>query len=303
MANAAGFSAPGVQSKIFGKTSGWYHGAKYDIANMWTAAIARDNDTLKRCLKASLNVNYSRWVKGDKIVGTGARSVADVVACRNDAKAMGLLIEHGVDLSGTAIAMFVSSTRVQRDLLVTGDDRKLVEKDPWTTPLHLACRYGYIDLVRIILDEGCADPNTRDSQSRTGLHTTIVGKGVLDVAKLLLDRGAAVDAKDQSGSTPLAVAALFGKLELVELLIDHGAVIDAVDSRGETALYNASLRNHSGVVAALAARGANVNLQNIDGMSAFFKAASTLKNDNMDILMECGGDTDARDNNGCTALA
>jgi ankyrin repeat protein len=303
MANAAGLNAPGVHTNIFGKTSGWYHGAKYDIGDMWKAAVSGDNDTFKRCLKANLNVNHTRWVKGDKVVGTGARSAADAVACRNNINGMRLLIEHGVDLSGKSTATFSSSTRMQRDLLLTGDDRKLAEKEPWTTPLHLACRYGYTDLVRIILLEGHADPDTRDSQSRTALHTTVVGKGILNVAKLLLDRGAAVDAKDQSGSTPLAVAALFGKLELVELFIDHGATIDATDCSGETALYNASLRNHSEVVAALAAHGAKLDLQNNNGMSAFFKAASTLKIDIMDILTECGGDTDTRDNNGCTALA
>ncbi|KAH8686136.1 ankyrin repeat-containing domain protein [Tricladium varicosporioides] len=302
MANAVGLSAPAGQAHIFGKTSGWYHGAKYDTGDMWQAAINGENDTLKRCLKAGLNVNHSRWVKADKVVGTGARSVADAVACRNNVKAMSLLIEHGVDFSGTTMAAFVSHTQSQRAFLLTGDDRKLAEKEPWTTPLHLACRYGYLDLVRIILEEGHADPNTRDCQNRTGLHATIIGNGVPAVAKLLIDRGATVDAKDMSEATPLAVAALYGKLELVELLMNHGAVLDAIDSRGETALYNASLRNHSSVVAALVARGANIDLRNIDGMSPFFKAASSLKTEGMDTLTECGADTDTRDKNGCTAL-
>ncbi|KAH8592306.1 ankyrin repeat-containing domain protein [Bisporella sp. PMI_857] len=142
-----------------------------------------------------------------------------------------------------------------------------------------------------------------DSQGRVALQMAIIWGGKLDVAKLLLDRGAMVGAKDNLDSAPLAVAAFLGKLEVVELFLDHGAVIDATDSRGETALYNASLRNHSGVIAELAARGANLDFQNIDGMSAFFKAASTLKTDTMDILTKCGADTDARDNNGCTALA
>jgi len=288
---------------IVGETSGWYDGSKFEGANMWSAAMTGDNDILEKCLKAGLNVNYSRWVKDDKVLGTGVRSIADIVTCRNDVKAMRLLIGHAVDLSGTVIATSWLRIRAQIVLLLSGDDRKLVENDPWTTPLHLACRYGYMDLLRILLDEGRADPNLEDCQSRTGLHRTIIGTGTLDVAKLLLDRGAAVDAKDKSGLTPLALAALLNKLELVEMLLDHGAAIDATDSRGETALYKASLRNHSAVVAALAARGAQIDLRNSDGISAFFKAASSLKTDIMDILTDCGGDTDSRDSNGCTALA
>lgn len=301
--NSAVSNTPGAQSNIFGKTSGWYHGAKFDVADMWKAALNRDHDTLKRCIKAGLNINHARWVKDDSVLGTGARSVADAIACKNDMASMRLLVEHGVDLSGSTIATFVSKTLVQRDFLLTGAHRKVAEKAPWTTPLHLACRYSYIGLVRIILDDGHADPNTRDSQNQTGLHTTVIGKGVADVARLLLDRGAMVDVRDHLDATPLTIAAFYGKLELVELLIEYGANIDATDSRGETALYNASLRSHSDVVVALAARGADIDLKNIDGMSAFFKAASMLNTNIMNILIECGGDTDTRDSNGCTALA
>jgi len=303
MMNVVGSGAPVAQSHIFGKTSGWYHGAKFDIGDMWKAALSRENDTLKRCLKAGLNVDHSRWVKVDKIVGTGARSVADAIACRNDIKGMRLLIEHGVDLSGTAIATFASTTFQRQNSLFTEDERKVVTKDPWKTPLHFACKYGYVDMVRIILYEGHVDPNTRDSQGQTGLHMTAIGKNELEIAKILLERGAAIEAKDNLAATPLAAAALFGKPELAGLLVNHGAIIDATDSHGETAFYNASLRKHYDVLAVLATRGANLDLRNVDGYSAFFKAASRLNIESMDLLTELGADTDTRDNNGCTPFA
>lgn len=266
--------------------------------------MSRDNDILERCLKAGSKANYCRWVKGDKVLSTGARSIADLVTFRNDVTAMRLLVEHGVDLSGSVITKFVSSIQAPQDLPLMGDDGKLVENEGWTTLLHLACGYGYIDLIRIILDAGhVSSPNTRDFRGRTGLHTTISGIGVLDVAELLIDKGADIDANYQLGLTPLAFAAVLNNLEVLKLLLDHSAAIDATDRFGLTDLYHASLRNHSTIVTALAARGIQIDLRNNDGKCAFSKAASLLKTDIKDILTECGGDTVARDNNGCTALA
>lgn len=292
------------QSDIFGKTSGWYHGSKFDIAELIAAAEQRNHSTVKSCLKAGLNVNYCRWVKGDKILGDGARSVADVVACRNDIITMRLLIEYKVDLSGTPASTFATSslTRSRVDFLFKGDEKKKVEKDSWTTPLHLACKHGYAEMARIIIEEGRADPNARDCLSRSALHMNAMGSASLSVGRLLLEQGAAVNFEDHSGATPLSVAALHGKVELAKLFIDNGAHVNSVDAYNETAIFNASLHDHLSTVSALASRGGNVNVRNTVGASAFFKAASRFKPATMNCLIECGADVDTRDNNGCTAL-
>jgi len=53
-------------------------------------------------------------------------------------------------------------------------------------------------------------------------------------AKLLLEAGAAVEARDQEGRSSLHWAALGGDLEVVELLLRAGASRAAVDLRGRT---------------------------------------------------------------------
>lgn len=79
--------------------------------------------------------------------------------------------------------------------------------------------------------------------------------GYAEVARMLLDHGADVNAADpESGCTPLIGAALEGHADVVELLLDHGAAIDAVTCRGDTALSWAEARGHDEVAALLRSR-------------------------------------------------
>ena len=244
-------------------------------------------------------------MKGNKGLGNGVRSIADIVSCRRDPLAMRLLIEHNVDLTGRSAATFASSqmsTSRFNFLFKDEDERVPVQKNPWTTPLHLACRHGYLDMARIIVEEGRHDTNTPDALGKVALHAIATGSGSLEIAEYLLKMGARVDAADHSGGTPLAAAALHGKTELIRLLIDRGAFIDGVDTYAESAIFNAALQDHHPALKLLVSRGGDVDIRNINGISAFFKAASKLNIKTMDALVACGCDVDSRDNNGCTAL-
>ena len=59
-------------------------------------------------------------------------------------------------------------------------------------------------------------------------------------ARALLDRGAAVDAKDREGATALARAAQAGKIALAALMIDRGADVNARAIDGSTPLFYAA---------------------------------------------------------------
>lgn len=68
-----------------------------------------------------------------------------------------------------------------------------------------ACGYGSGEAVLFLLDHG-VDPSTRTTDGQTGLHWANYGPHI-GVIKLLLERGAAVDAKDNRfHATPLDVA-------------------------------------------------------------------------------------------------
>jgi hypothetical protein len=60
--------------------------------------------------------------------------------------------------------------------------------------------------------------------------------GQVEAAKLLIEKGANVNAKSNDGATALHGAAFFCQTEIVKLLLAKGAVVDAKNIRGETPL-------------------------------------------------------------------
>ena len=74
---------------------------------------------------------------------------------------------------------------------------------------------------------------------------------------MLLDRGAVIDARDtDSGATPLYDAASWGKLEVVKLLLEKGADMNARNQAGKSPLQSAEENGFTEIAALLRARGA-----------------------------------------------
>jgi ankyrin repeat protein len=108
-----------------------------------------------------------------------------------------------------------------------------LDPSAYTSDLGRLAHLGNVNFVRLALDHG-ADVNAFDSAGRTPLmYAAISDFEPLDVAKLLIERGADVNARSQhkgsgdSGRTPLDLANLRGKTPMVELLIKAGATSTA----------------------------------------------------------------------------
>ena len=112
-----------------------------------------------------------------------------------------------------------------------------------TPDLHKAAREGDADRVRKLLDAG-ADVNVRNANKGrlqyTPLHWAAY-YGHLEIAELLISRGADLDAEDPAYSTPLYLAAEEGHPKVVEFLISKGAEVNVKSSwSGYTPLHRAA---------------------------------------------------------------
>jgi ankyrin repeat protein len=95
-----------------------------------------------------------------------------------------------------------------------------------------------------------------DSNGRTLLHWAAI-KGAKDMAEVLLDCEAEVNAQDNDDDTPLHWAALMGRRDVAELLLAKQADVNAWNTHGRTPLQWAVFMGHKNVAELLVASGAH----------------------------------------------
>jgi hypothetical protein len=109
------------------------------------------------------------------------------------------------------------------------------------------------DSTALLLREGhdikCGE-NVGDEEHRCGgkggerwktCLMTAAYNGHLAICRLLIDKGAQLEAKDSGGWTPLHYAAFRGHVEIVRLLCDRGADVEARDNGGWRPLHYAAI--------------------------------------------------------------
>lgn len=117
--------------------------------------------------------------------------------------------------------------------------------------LMIAALRGHEDIVRALLRRG-AQVNR---PGWTPLHYAASGKteAALPITRLLLDHHAYLDAESPNGTTPLMMAALYGRSEVVDLLLAEGADATVRNQQGLDALDFARRSGREHVVQRLAA--------------------------------------------------
>lgn len=125
-----------------------------------------------------------------------------------------------------------------------------------------------------------------------------------DVAKALIIAGADPSlATLQEGISPLMAAAWYCREELVSLLLQRGAAVNAKNKEGETALFSAADRCHDGrIVSKLLASAAEVNLRAKYGDTPLTLAAFSGNETAVRLLVAAGADISATNVDGETAL-
>ncbi|XP_064176179.1 ankyrin-3 isoform X19 [Anguilla rostrata] len=110
------------------------------------------------------------------------------------------------------------------------------------TPLHIAAHYGNINVATLLLNRGAA-VDFKARNDITPLHVASK-RGNGNMVKLLLERGAKIDAKTKDGLTPLHCGARSGHEQVVEMLLDRGAPILSKTKNGLSPLHMATQGDH-----------------------------------------------------------
>ncbi len=204
------------------------------------------------------------------------------------------------------------------------------------TPLLAATRdswHGRPEAVMTLLANG-ADPRATDAEGNTPLHHAARSSDP-GVAALLRDAAAEIDALNNDGHSPLAVACQAGNWRLakfllergakvepsdgvpvlvqaaatddddpagVQLLLKHKARLDARDRQRRSALHEAALAGHVDIVETLLNAGANIEPRDAAGRTPWLDAAAQGHAGVLERLLAHQPDVNAVDADGNNAL-
>jgi hypothetical protein len=118
-----------------------------------------------------------------------------------------------------------------------------------------------------------ADKEARDDTQTTPLHLAAV-KGNFEVCRAMMQGGADKEARDEKQRTPLHLAAIKGNVEVCRVLLEAGADKDARADRQQTPLHVAAITGSVDACRALTKAGADKEAGNYKQRTPLHLAAS-----------------------------
>jgi N-acyl-D-amino-acid deacylase len=221
-------------------------------------AAAPDAEKMKLLLDRGANVNLRARSRFSALM---------VAAQYQDSEAaITLLLDRGADIGPPAdgapvfsanpfvLASMAGNVKVLKRLRDAGakiDEGMLIIGTSRATPMLAAFKFGDMEVARELLALG-TPVDFADGNGITMLGRSVLNNEV-EMARMLLERGANVNVVDKLGMTPLlwAASSNFGDAEMIELLIKSGARADMRNKDGLTALELARKYRHTELISAL----------------------------------------------------
>ena len=174
------------------------------------------------------------------------------------------------------------------------------------SPLKLANEVNNQKVIDFLENNGAKDIFDEEIAKELGVKLIKACKGEekKDVKEIkeLIDMGADVNQKDETGKTALMMASIKGYKEVVEFLIQKGADVNQKDDYGWTALMWTSRKGRNEIVKLLIQKGADVNQKDYYGWTALIEASKRGHKEVVELLIQKGADVNQKDNNGQNAM-
>jgi uncharacterized protein len=162
------------------------------------------------------------------------------------------LRQHVADLDISEAACLGDCDCLRRLISSDAMRARAVSGDGWP-PLHLSAAFASAEAVTLLLEHGAHIHQISHNPLRNqALHACIALGNSVEVARLLVEAGADVNAAAAGGYTPLHLAASNGNREIIALLLENGANREARCDQGKIPADYARERGHVDVLALLA---------------------------------------------------
>lgn len=185
------------------------------------------------------------------------------------------------------------------DIHVITDRKAEFSDSSGTSWLYLTARINDIEKVKLLLEKG-ADINASVDGGTTPLMIAVQNHHI-KMVELLIENGAAVNVADEDGTTALMLASR-EDIEIVKLLLEKNADVNAVNNDGITPLATAAMYGSVEIVTLLLKNGANLNPANEAIMPPLRAAAEYGNTGVATLLLNNGADVNAVDEHGVTSL-
>jgi cell wall assembly regulator SMI1/ankyrin repeat protein/predicted DNA-binding WGR domain protein len=207
----------------------------------------------------------------------------NLVASNGPADVLELLLSIGAKYKCKTNSLLKSAIEnkkleVVKLLIAHGNDIDQPAEKDGDSPLNTACYEGNGTIAEMLIAAG-ANVNFVGQYGATPLHRVVHGKEAdrVKIARLLIDRGADVNARQKHGRTVLQIAADNCSVELIQLLLKHGAEVNAQSNSGETPLISAAHSKRDDVIRCLLEHGADLNARYSDKVHADFRGKNALE--------------------------
>ncbi|XP_030014479.1 inversin isoform X2 [Sphaeramia orbicularis] len=199
-------------------------------------------------------------------------------------------------------AALLGHARIVHLLLERNTSGTIPSDSQGATPLHYGAQSNNAETVGVFLSH----PTVKDEPDLEGRTAFMwaAGKGSNDVIRtmLALTPNLDINMADKYGGTALHAASLSGHVSTVKLLLERGAMVDALDVMKHTPLFRACEMGHRDVILTLIKGSAHVDLVDVDGHTALHWAALGGNAEVCQILMENGISPNVQDQAGRTPL-